>query len=241
MKKYIFAIFVVTLTLAMSNFAQSVVITPKKTVYRRPKPIASYKRTFTVIRPKVKAATPALSKKIETAISYEKVSELNIKEETTEVQWLEEASYTVNYNKYGILAITLSVTGTGAYPSTFNKTVVVDLKTGNRVMPGMVFNNIVGLTAKGKKAQEKEVKQAIIDIKKEEPDFEDPASMFGSTDYEAENLNEFSVSDKGVTFIYDYGFPHVALALQPNGRYFFSWREMKPFIKPAGLFGRFVR
>jgi hypothetical protein len=241
MKKYLFAIFVVTLTLAVSNFAQSVVITPKKTVYRRPKPIASYKRTFTVIRPKVKAATPALSKKIETAISYEKVSELNIKEETTEVQWLEEASYTVNYNKYGILAITLSVTGTGAYPSTFNKTVVIDLKTGNRITPGMVFNNIVGLTAKGKKAQEKEVKQAIISIKKDDPDTEDPASLFGSTDYQSENLNEFSVSDKGVTFIYDYGFPHVAQALQPNGRYFFSWRELKGFIKPAGLFGRFVR
>jgi hypothetical protein len=241
MKKYIFAIFVVTLTLAVSNFAQSVVITPKKTVYRRPKPIASYKRTFAVIRPKVKAATPALSKKIETAISYEKVSELNIKEEMGEVQWLEEASYTVNYNKYGILSITLWVTGTGAYPSTFDKTVVIDLKTGNRITPTMVFNNIVGLTAKGKKAQEKEVKQAIIRIKKDEPDFEDPATLFGSTDYEAENLNEFSVSDKGVTFIYDYGFPHVALALQPNGRYFFSWRELKPFIKPAGLFGRFVR
>jgi hypothetical protein len=241
MKKYIFAIFVVTLTLAVSNFAQSVVITPKKTIYRRPKPIASYKRTFTVVRPRVKAATPALSKKIEAAISYEKVAEVNIKEETTEVQWLEEASYTVNYNKNGILDITLSVTGTGAYPSTFNKTVVMDLKTGNRITPGMVFNNIVGLTAKGKKAQEKEMKKAIVDIKKDEPDMEDPASLFGSTDFEAENLNEFSVSDKGITFIYDYGFPHVAQALQPNGRYFFSWRELKGFIKPAGLFGRFVR
>ena len=97
----------------MSNFAQSVVITPKKTIYRRPKPIASYKKTFTVIRPRVKAATPALSKKIETAISYEKVSELNIKEETTEVQWLEEASYIVNYNKNGILASPFSLPAPG--------------------------------------------------------------------------------------------------------------------------------
>lgn len=242
MKKYIFAIFVVTIALAVSNFAQSVIITPKKTVYRRPKPIASYKRTFTVIRPRVKASTPALSKKIEAAISYEKVSELNIKEETTEIQWLEEASYTVNYNKNGLLDITLSVTGTGAYPSTFNKTVVIDLKTGNRVTPGMAFTNIVGLTAKGKKAQEKEVKQAIIDIKKEDPEVEDPASVFfGSTDFEGENLNEFSVSDRGITFIYDYGFPHVAQALQPDGRYFFPWRELKGHIKPTGPFGRFVR
>ena len=158
MKKYIFAIFVVTLTLAVSNFAQSVVITPKKTVYRRPKPIASYKRTFTVIRPKVKAATPALSKKIETAISYEKVSELNIKEETSEVQWLEEASYTVNYNKYGILDITLSVTGTGAYPSTFNKTVVVDLKTGKPDHAGNGFHQYRGPDRQRKKSPGKRSK-----------------------------------------------------------------------------------
>lgn len=241
MKKSIFAILLVTLALVASTFAQSVVITPKKVIYRRPKPIASYKKTFTVIRPRVKASTPALGKKIETAISYEKVSDLNIKEELIEIQWLEEADYIVNYNKNGILDITLTVTGTGAYPSTYNRTVVIDLKTGNRITPTMVFNDIVGLTAKGKKAQELEVKQAIIDIKKEEPDVEDPASFFGSTDYESENLNDFSVSDKGVTFIYDYGFPHVAQALQPNGRYFFTWRELKSFIKPAGLFGKFVR
>lgn len=229
------------LALAVSNFAQSVIITPKKTVYRRPKPLASFKRTFTVIRPRVKASTPALSKKIETSISYEKVSDLDIKDELSEVQWLEEASYKVNYNKYGILDITLSVTGTGAYPSTYDRTVVIDLKTGDRITPNMVFTNIVGLTAKGKKAQEAEVKQALINIKKEEPDAENPASLFESTDYESENLEHFSVSDRGVTFLYDYAFPHAIMAMQPEGRYFFSWKELKPFVKPAGLFGRFVR
>src|SRR6478735_4067764 len=60
--------------------AQTVVITPKKTVYRRPKPQVDFKKTFTVRRPVAKTATPALSKKITTAISPEKVLELNIRE-----------------------------------------------------------------------------------------------------------------------------------------------------------------
>ncbi len=80
------------LSLTAINFAQSVTVTPKKIVYKRPKPIDEYKKSFVVIYPKVKAATPALSKKIETAISYEKNTDLNIKDEMSENQWLEIAS-----------------------------------------------------------------------------------------------------------------------------------------------------
>ena len=40
--------------------------------------------------------------------------------------------------------------------------------------------------------------------------------------FEAQNLDEFSVGRKGVTFLYDAGFPHVIRALEPDGHYFFS-------------------
>lgn len=240
MKKYVIAAAITIFALAAISFAQSVVITPKKTVYRRPKPIMKFKRTFSVTRPIVKASTPALSRKIEAAISYEKVSDVNIKEELNEVQWLEEADYKVNYNKNGILDISLSVTGTGAYPSTFVRTVVVNTKTGLRVTPKDVFTDLPGLAAKGKKAQQAEIKKGLADIKKEEPDAENPENLFESADFTVENLNEFSVSDGGVTFIYDYAFPHVIQAMQPDGRYFFSWKEISRHVKPAGLFGRFA-
>ena len=70
---------------------------------------------------------------------------------------------------------------------------------------------------------------------------EDPSILFESADFEVGNLNRFSISDKGVTFIYDYGFPHAIQALQPDGRYFFTWKDIKGHVKTAGLFGRFVR
>jgi hypothetical protein len=139
--------------LAGLALSQSVVITPKKTVYRRPKPISSYKRTFTVRYPRVTGLTPALNKKVQAAISYQQVSDLNLKEELGETQWLEEADYKVGYNKNGLLDITLTMDGTGAYPSGFSRTVVVDLKTGNRVLPQDVFTNLTGLAAMCKKAQ----------------------------------------------------------------------------------------
>ncbi|MCD9187556.1 MAG: hypothetical protein LUM44_14145 [Pyrinomonadaceae bacterium] len=230
------------LAFATSVFAQSVVITSKKTTYTRKKPIMDFKRTFTVNRPLVKASTPALSKKIQTAISPEKVLMFNLQEELTEVQWLEETDYEVLYNKNGILSVSFSMTGTGAYPTTTYKNVVVNTKTGAAVKAADVFTNLKGLAAFVKKQQAEEVKASIEEIKKEK-DFNEPnpESLFESTDFEVINLEGFSVNNDGVIFNYEYGFPHVIEALEPSGSYQFGWKQLKPFIKPTGLFGQFVK
>ena len=55
-----------------------------------------------------------------------------------------------------------------------------------------------------------------------------------------DKLDEFSISDKGVTFLYDYGFPHAIQALEPDGRYFFTWAQMKQHIKRGGLLAKFI-
>lgn len=223
-------------------FAQSVVITSKKTTYKRPKPLMDFKKTFTVNRPIVKASTPALSAKIQNAVSYEKVMGFNLKEEQTEIQWLEEADYEVNYNKNGILNIWLSMMGTGAYPSSNNESVVVNTKTGTVVKAADVFTNLQGLVKLVKKYQDQEVKAGIEEIKKEKDYNEpNPETLFENTTFEVSNLDGFSVSDEGVTFNYDYGFPHVIQALEPSGSYMIKWKDLKPFIKPAGLFGQFAK
>lgn len=229
--------------LAFSSLAlsQTVVLTPKKIIYKRPKPLSQYKKSFSVTRPKVSSASPAIAKKIETTISYEKNFDFTVKDELTEYQWLEDAGYTVDYNKNGILSLTLWIEGSGAYPSSSSKPVVVNLKTGDKVSPNDVFVKLSELAAKGKQTQQLEIKKGIIDIKKENPDEENPAALFENADFTVENLDQFTVSDKGVTFWYDYGFPHVIQAWQPEGRYFFTWAQLKPFIKPDGLLGKFVR
>ena len=223
-------------------FSQSVVITPKKVTYKRPKPESEYKKTFEITYPKVKAATPALSKKIEDTISYQKNNNLNLKDELNEYQWLETAGYEVNYNKNGLLDIVLTTEGSAAYPSIFNKEIVVDLKSGNRLTAQNVFVKLPALAAAVGKMQLAEIKKAQADYKKdpESADF-DGGEYFMSAKFTAKNLDEFKISDKGVTFTYDYGFPHVVLALQPDGEYFFSWAQVKPYIKADGLLARFVR
>ena len=238
--KFPVAVFFV-LAFSAVTFSQTVVLTPKKEIYKRPKPLSQGKKSFSVIRPKVKGLNPAMAKKIETSISYEKNFDFSVKDEISEYQWLEEASYAVDYNKNGILGLTITVIGSGAYPSESSKPVVVNLKTGEKVLARDVFVKLSELAAIGKQTQQAEIKKGIVEIKKENPDEENPAALFENADFTVENLDKFSVGDKGITFWYDYGFPHVIQAWQPEGRYFFSWTQLKPFIKREGLLGQFVR
>ena len=223
----------------VATSAQSVVITGKKVTYTRPKPISEGKETFTINYPKVKASTPALSKKIETAISYG----IDLKEEINDAQWLYEADYEVGYNRNGVLSIALTVDGSGAYPSGYTTHKVVDLKTGRRVQPSDVFKDLPGLLKQLRKAKDKEVAQAIIDIKKDPENAEPhPEALFKEhAKYNPLKLNDFSVGEKGVIFFYDYGFPHVIEALQPPGEFVFTWKQLKPYIKTGSLLSRIAR
>ena len=221
-------------------FAQSVTITPRKVTYKRPKPLAAHKRSFTVNYPKVKAPTPVLAKRIENSLSYEKIFNFKISEELRTIQWLEEANYDVDYNKNGILGLTMWIEGSGAYPWGVSKPIIINLKTGERVKPQDVFIRLTDLVAKGRSAQRAEIKKAIAEIKKENPNEQNPQQLFVNAKYNLKDLNEFSISDQGVTFWYNYNFPNVIKALQPEGRYFFSWADLKPYIKPGGLLAQFV-
>jgi hypothetical protein len=242
MKLYGLLIIVLTLCLSGVTNGQSVTITPRKVDYERKNPIDAYKKRFTVIYPKIKASSPSLSQRIEETISYKNVSELNIDEELNEEQWLAEATYKVDYDKNGILIVTLSVSGSGAYPSTSSNTVAVDLRTGNRVTPDDIFTNLDGLAIICKKAQREEIRRAKVESRKRYPNlFRFSSELFDDADFQVKDLNEFTISDRGVTFLYDYAFPHVALALQPPGQFFFSWQRLKPFIRRDGLLARFIR
>ena len=239
MKIQFFALVAMVALGSIAALGQTVIIIPTKQVYRRPKPQHDFKRTFTIKRPIAKASTPALSKKITAAINPDKVLEINVKEEMSEYQWLEEAGYKILFNAQGVLCMELWMTGTAAYPDSVTKTVVVDIAKGNRVAVTDVFNDLETLAPLVRTKQKAEVARATQEMKSD-PDAE-PEQLFSETKFEAEDFGEFAVDAKGVSFLYDYGFPHVLEALQPDGRYHFSWAELKPFIRTDGLLARFVR
>ncbi len=247
MKKLSLA-FLMLFVAASINFAQTIIIKPKKTVYtRKGKEVPKEKRTFTVTYPLFNGTMSVAAKKnLEKTISYWNVFETTLAENLADDYWLYELSYQVNYNRNGILDIALMMDGSGAYPDQTVKDFVIDLKTGGQVKFADAFKSdslskFAAMVDAKLKAENKETIESMESDKS--ADKEADASFkeqLASLTFTAETFDEFSVNDKGVTIFYDAGFPHVSQALEPAGRYFFTWAEAKPFIKPDGLLGKFV-
>jgi hypothetical protein len=225
--------------LPIVTVSQSVKLESKLVTHTRKKPIQDHKKTFTINYPKIKAASPAVSRKIEALLSYERAFDFTLREELGEIQWLEKADYSVEYNADGMLVVELSIEGSGAYPDGSIRTVTVDIRNGTRVTPAISFKNQSGLIAEIKRAQQKEIGEAIAEIRKD-PEFRepDPKTLFENVNFTAKNLDWFAVSETGVVFKYDYGFPHVIKALEPSGEFFFTWEQLKPYLRAGSLLAR---
>ena len=160
--------------------------------------------------------------------------------------WLEEFSYKVNYNKNNILDITFTQDGSGAYPDTQARHFAINLKNGKAIKASDVFiaSSLPTLRTmlEGKLQGElKEILESLKDSKSDPEDLRIATEAQEPQGYTIENLEEFEVSAKGITFLYDAGYPHVIQAFAPIGRYFFSYSELKPFIKRDGPLGQFVQ
>lgn len=229
---------------SINAYAQQVKIASEKVVYKRTfRGVPDHKKTFEIIYPKISGAKNAsVAANLENALSYWKNFGMNLDEELRESYGLDAAEYVVNYNKNSVLDVTLMMDVSGAYPTTLVKNLVIDLDTGNRVYIRDAFTDVGQLLVRIDKAKRAAEKKALEELKKDDP--EDAASLrdtLREKRLSVATLEEFSVTDRGVTFHYDYGFPHVIRALEPDGKFSFSWAEIKPFIKPGGLLARFVR
>ena len=160
--------------------------------------------------------------------------------------WLEEFSFKVNYNKNNILDITFTQDGSGAYPDTQARHFAINLKNGKVIKASDVFiaSSLPTLRTMldGKLHRElKEILESLKDSKSDPEDVRIASEAQEPQGYTIENLDDFEVGAKGITFLYDAGYPHVIQAFEPNGRYFFSYSELKPFIRRDGPLGQFVQ
>lgn len=184
---------------------------------------------------------PALLRRVHAILDFKNIFDYSLKE-YREDAWLTEFSYLVNYNKNYLLDITFTQSGMAAYPDEQSKHFLINLTDGLIVKALDVFkpgkiNQIValvdrqlqleiqGLAKKNMDPQEKDVVDGVYDNLK-----------FG-----LKELDNFSVGSRGITFLYDAGFPHVIKALEPKGRYFVSYNALRTVIKRDGPLGQFIR
>jgi hypothetical protein len=232
-----------------TSAAEHAIIQRRRVVLIRSAELAKdfpHKKRAVVTYPVISGLSPAILRRVRSLLDFKNIFDYSLKE-YREDTWLAEFGYAVNHNADHLLDITFTQDGSGAYPDNQTKHFLINLRNGKVVKATDAFQSakFAELAAAVDKKLQAELKK--IDEENETPNAETPEDKamrreaYEALKFEVQNLDEFSVGRKGVTFLYDAGFPHVIRALEPDGRYFFSYSELKPFIKPDGPLGQFVR
>lgn len=229
--------------------AGSAVIEKRRIVLLRSKEITRdfpSRRRAVISYPVIKGlSNQAALKKIRSTLQIKNIFDSSIAEYKDDA-WLTSFDYTVNYNKNYILDITFTQEGVAAYPDTHTKHFALNLRSGEVIRARDVFKASALGTLK-KMVNDKlqaEVQTIIkerINSQVEAEDKEQYIETFKDVRFELANLDEFSIGERGVTFLYDAGFPHVIEGLEPEGRYFLDYKKIAPYIKPNSLLAMFVK
>ncbi|WP_404787584.1 hypothetical protein [Altericista sp. CCNU0014] len=176
--------------------------------------------------------------KVQTAISLKQVvgqSLAEMKQEYKENQWLTEVAYAVNYNRNNLLDLTYAISGVGAYPSSFEKHVAVNLKTGQRVRAKDLFKaeGLGAIAQTVDRMMQREIQQKIAEVKQQEPDL--GIDRFANHRFQPKNLEDFTLGTTGVTFHYNFEFPHVIKAIEPSGSYLLPYTQLIRYIRQDGV------
>jgi len=184
-------------------------------------------------------------RKVQSILQIKNVFDTSVAE-YREDNWLEEFDYKVNYNKNHILDLTFTQSGSGAYPDTQTKHFAINLQDGAVIKASNAFaaDKLDALTALVRSKFQAELAQNLKDLADSKSDPEDiriAKEAQEALEFKLSDIDDFSIGDKGVTFLYDAGYPHVIQALEPNGEYFFSYSELRPYIKRDGPLGQFIQ
>jgi hypothetical protein len=223
--------------------AGSALISPRRVLIKRNAKLAREfpdRKTAVVRYPVVTAlANPQALQKLQSTLAVKNVFGITLSE-YREDAWLTEFDYKVGYNKNYLLDVTFTQSGMGAYPDTQNKHFIINLKTGTVIKAAEAFDKRLSpklvqlIDAKLQSEIREIIKGLASDKELSNDERESLKSTFSELRFTEENLDEFEVSNTGIAFLFDAGFPHVIQALQPDGRYFFSFAALKNYIRNDG-------
>lgn len=167
------------------------------------------------------------------ALSYEALNGESIEETLQNFvatqRGITGTSYVVNFNERGILDLTISVDYVGAYPSTFTHYVNLDACTGETLAPDDLFDfeALDDLARQLDSMLQKRIDEARA-LYTEDSGL-DPG-LYEGYEFATDDLRAFSIGPDGVTFHYDFGFPHAALAAEPDGELFLGYDALLPYL-----------
>lgn len=203
------------------------------------------RRTAIVSYPVITGLNPVVLRKVRALLAFKSIFDYSLDEYRNDA-WLTEFNYAVDHNSNHLLDITFTQSGVAAYPDEQEKHFLINLRNGALVKAADAFQSdkLQDLAALVDNKLQREIEERKNDESLVGDDPSEKASIsegYETLKFEIKELDDFSVTKKGVTFLYDAGFPHVIKALEPEGRYFFTYKQLKPYILLDGPLGQFVR
>ena len=153
---------------------------------------------------------------------------------------LTDLSYTVTYNKSGLLSFFIFAQGCGAYCSSWRTYFNFDLATGKQIAINDLFlsNNLESF----KNIVQKKKVKILSDYKSEQKqDYKNGVGDTSIYDWviteidkclESISIDKFSISDKHLQIIDDCEFPHAIQSQQPTIELHYSYTSIAEFLNP---------
>ena len=236
---------------AGANLSQDrLIVRPRRIILVRSAEIARrfpHRRTATVTYPVISGLTdPAVLRRIRSLLDFKNIFDYSL-QEYREDSWLSEFSYTVNYNRNFLFDITFDQNGVAAYPDGQSKHFLINLRNGRIIKASDAFliDKFGVLAALVDQKLQSELRQISTEAKRssnlDTGESQGIVEALEQMKFESKNLEDFSVGTNGITFLYDAGLPHVIEAFEPEGRYFFTYSELTPYLNRRGPLGQFIR
>jgi hypothetical protein len=203
------------------------------------------KRRATIKVPVISGLSDArVLRKVQSILEIKNIFDTSVAE-YREDNWLEELDYKVNYNQNHILDITFSQSGSGAYPDSQTKHFAINLRNGTVIKASDAFEPhklipLAGLVGAKFRAELAQILKDLAESKSDPEDIRIAKEAQEALEFKLSDIDDFSIGAKGVTFLYDAGYPHAIQAFEPNGEYFFSYSELKLLIRRDGPLGQFI-
>ncbi len=160
-----------------------------------------------------------------------------------------ESRYEVLYNDHNLLSVECISEYLGAYPSTVRRHATFDLRTGRLLEVRDLVADTASLRQRWQESINRRVTEHLRTLPNEYPQLTTDSVMLADVKQrlywndslkavellpEEPRFYDFALTPFGLMLYYDFGFPHVIQALQPELNYQFLYANLKPWLKPKG-------
>ena len=181
--------------------------------------------------PVITLPDPAAQAKADKALSVKALLD-QTRAEIEEDGWVDRITWKETFRGGGLVNLDIHVEGSGAYPDSWTKHVVMSMETGARVgADTFAKKTSAALISRLNDALQAKVQAKVA----EDPEV---AELLSNVAFAKGGLDHFSVSRAGVVFHHTFALPHALAAAAPGGDLLLPWAETGHYLSRSSPLAR---